>query len=309
MQEIRQGEVAVSPHWDDIRVLLAVARAGSLTRAATELGVDQSTVSRRVAALEAELGSVVFIRSKSGLHPTDLGERLVVQAAEMARHADRMAELAATQDDVPTGELRIQGDHWVLSQLAEGPLPAFLKLYPRLSVRLVAMPQLMAQRSQASISLWFEETPGAEEFAIRLTDVPYALYSRHDGVSAPADWVTTVIETGSRRAPARFLEKARQPGEVLRVSATDAHLAASAVRHGMGKALLPVCLARHDPDLVEVKKGEPVLHRRLHLHAHPDTVQTLRVQTAIQWLRRVAGPTFGAGMPQPLNLPKAECAG
>ncbi|MEO1532958.1 MAG: LysR family transcriptional regulator [Pseudomonadota bacterium] len=296
MRKSLNVECLVSANWDDFRILLAVARAGSLTGAAGALGIDQSTVSRRLSAVEGSLGAIAFIRSKSGLHPTDLGEKLILHAAEMERRAEQLLEAAAAQDEEPVGEVRLQGDHWVLRQLLDGPLPAFLELYPKLSVRLVAAAKAGGARSPASVALWFEEPPAMEEFAIRLADVPYGVFVARTVDPGAAGWVSTIDELAPRRAPARFLEGARQPGEALRVAATDPLLAVAAVRHGLGKAFLPVCLAERHRDLVQVDEDTPPLQRRLHLHAHPDTVQTLRVQAAIQWLRRIAGPAFGASV-------------
>ncbi|MEW9920808.1 LysR family transcriptional regulator [Marimonas sp. MJW-29] len=64
-------------HWDDLKILLAAARGGSLSRAAILLGMDQSTVSRRLSGLEASLDTVLFKRSKTGLEVTDACARLV----------------------------------------------------------------------------------------------------------------------------------------------------------------------------------------------------------------------------------------
>src|SRR5580693_6254902 len=76
-------------NWDDLRVFLAVARAESLARGARELGLDRSTASRRIAALEAALGAQVFLRTREGL-------RLSPAGARVREHAERMAADART---------------------------------------------------------------------------------------------------------------------------------------------------------------------------------------------------------------------
>ncbi|MEQ8366301.1 MAG: LysR family transcriptional regulator, partial [Roseicyclus sp.] len=68
--------------WNDIRVSLAIARAGSLNQAALLLGMDQSTVSRRLTALEAKLGTTLFQRSSHGVLPTEAGSVFVAKAIE-----------------------------------------------------------------------------------------------------------------------------------------------------------------------------------------------------------------------------------
>ena len=80
-------------NWDDIRVFLAVRRAGTLRGASRELGVDQTTVGRRLAALESGLGVTLFLRSPGGYALTGEGERALAAAERMGR--ERIAVPAA----------------------------------------------------------------------------------------------------------------------------------------------------------------------------------------------------------------------
>ncbi len=79
--------------WDDIRVALTLSEAGSLTQAARSLGVDPTTVSRRISALEETLGVPLFVRLSTGWRPTEPGER-VLAAAQDAALAMRRAEFS-----------------------------------------------------------------------------------------------------------------------------------------------------------------------------------------------------------------------
>jgi len=72
--------------WDNLQILLAVRWEGSLTRAAQFLGLDQSTAGRRLTQLEADLGAVLFVRSKSGFAPTQAGEAAILRAKEVEKH-------------------------------------------------------------------------------------------------------------------------------------------------------------------------------------------------------------------------------
>jgi DNA-binding transcriptional LysR family regulator len=94
-----EGDAAVQrpiePNWEDLRIALAVARAQSLARAADILGVDPGTVSRRIGAAEAALGTILFVRSKTGVTLTDAGRALLTRAAEMEARARRLVEEVA----------------------------------------------------------------------------------------------------------------------------------------------------------------------------------------------------------------------
>jgi DNA-binding transcriptional LysR family regulator len=76
------------------------------------------------------------------------------------------------------------------------------------------------------------------------------------------------------------------------VTATDNSVLLGAIRAGVGKGLLPMCLAEGDPKLARVNPGRPELTRGLHLHAHPDTVQTARIQAVVAWMRECFQPVF-----------------
>ncbi|WP_306115331.1 MULTISPECIES: LysR family transcriptional regulator [unclassified Roseovarius] len=293
-------------NWDDLRILLALVRSGSLTRASLMLGIDQSTVGRRLSALEAALGATLFLRSKSGLIPTETGEKLIADATEIERRTDHIAEIAATPVTEPVGELRVMGDHWVLDQLADRFLPRFLDQHPKVNVRLSAGKPSFAAWTAATVSLWFEDPPQMGEFAIKLTDVPFALYAAQGANPCALPWVAMLDDTASRRIPAKFLDTLRQGDEPIRFTGDDPNFLRRAIRHGLGKGVLPVCLAEGDPQLQRVGGQELQVLRPLHLHAHPDTVQSLRVQTTIRSLREAAPNLFCTPQKKgeaPMSLP------
>ena len=279
-------------NWDDLRILLALVRSGSLTRASHMLQIDQSTVGRRLSALEAALGTTLFLRSKSGLIPTEVGEKLISDAIEMERRAEQITQTAASPAKEPVGELRIVGDHWVLAHLAEHFVPNLRKLHPRLSLRLSSGYPTAASWTAATVSLWFEDPPQMGEFAIKLTDVPYALFAASNCNAQRLGWVSMLDDSASRRLPVRVLEKLRKRDEPVHVVANDPALLKISIRQGLGKGLLPTCIAEHEGDLMQVEGDGSRFVRPLHLHVHPDTVQTLRVQIAIRLLRESARELF-----------------
>ena len=101
-------------------------------------------------------------------------------------------------------------------------------------------------------------------------------------------------DESQRCAPTRWTERERRPAEALRLGATDSGVLLAAIRAGLGKGLLPMCIAEGDPALVRTRPGPPQLTRQMHLHAHPDTIQLARVQAVMAWLRECFAATFGA---------------
>jgi DNA-binding transcriptional LysR family regulator len=93
--------------WDDLRLFLAVADAGSLSAAAKRLGVTQPTVSRRLAELEATVGEALFVRAVDGATPTSFAERLLDPARRMAEWAAEVNRTAERAETAPSGSVRI----------------------------------------------------------------------------------------------------------------------------------------------------------------------------------------------------------
>jgi DNA-binding transcriptional LysR family regulator len=283
----------MSLNWDDLKVLLAISRSGSLTGAAALLGIDQSTAGRRISALEADVGAILFVRSKTGFAPTPAGEVVIARALEMESRALRLSEEVANADQGPTGLVRIIGNPWTLVRLVERAVPDLLARHPRLDIRTIGTYLARSLgRGEAAIALWFELSPREAEFAVKLGDVPYAIYGPAGVDPAPLPWVSFWDDEAPRRAPIRWIERERKAGQPLRLTATDSTVLRAGIRAGLGKGLLPMCLAEGDTRLARVNEGPPDLVRALHLHVHPDTIQAARIQVTMAWLRESFADVF-----------------
>lgn len=271
--------------WDNLKVALAISRLGSLTQAAHVLGIDQSTAGRRLSALEADLGVILFVRSKTGFALTDAGEAAIAEALEVERRIDRLMEAVTPPEEGPVGVVRLVGNAWTLDRLARTVMAPFLAANPRLDLRTMTLRTRVRPRGEATLSLWFEVEPRESEFAIKLGEVPYAVYHARDRDPEELGWISFYDEDATRPGIARAHKRLRRRDEPVRLASTDAGIMLSAVRAGVGKALLPMCLAAGDAALVRSQEDGPDFVRTLHLHAHPDTVESQRIQATIRWLR------------------------
>ena len=94
-------------NWDDARILLALGREQTLRRAARVLRVDQATVGRRIAALEADLGSTLFLRTPAGYQLTAIGEEAFALAQKVESAALELTRRIRGVDNEGAGEVRI----------------------------------------------------------------------------------------------------------------------------------------------------------------------------------------------------------
>jgi DNA-binding transcriptional LysR family regulator len=101
------GAKAATLDWNDVRFFLAIARTGRLSKAAEALGVDQTTVGRRLAALEERFRAALFTRSTTGWVPTRVGNRILRAAEQMAEAAEEVAARALDDDAAVDGLVRI----------------------------------------------------------------------------------------------------------------------------------------------------------------------------------------------------------
>ena len=100
--------------WDHLKVVLAINRGGSLTAAATLLGMDQTTAGRRLNALEESLGNALFLRSKGGFAATEAGQIVIENAQRVEARLDQMRETLDDIHDGVSGVLRLTGNNWML---------------------------------------------------------------------------------------------------------------------------------------------------------------------------------------------------
>ncbi|UPH71659.1 LysR family transcriptional regulator [Abyssibius alkaniclasticus] len=268
----------MSVNWDDIRILLAVARSGSLSRAAARLEIDQSTVSRRLSALESALGAKLFKRSHVGLVLTETGAAILQHATEVEGTIGQIIEQAAAPDAGPSGLVRLITNAWILRRLSQTMLPAFMQTYPEIALRLLAKAPSAPIRSDATISLWFEAPPHNGDIARPLGAVPFALYHRKDHDPDQLNWVSFYDEDAPDRAPLRHLRKLGHAAETLPLTASDADLVHVLIAQGAGKGFLPRCMGDPDPTLVALADGPHSFSRILYLHTHPDLQETPRVR-------------------------------
>jgi DNA-binding transcriptional LysR family regulator len=165
-------------NWDDVRIFLAVARAGQILGAARRLGLNHATVSRRIAALEAALGARLFRRMTTGSELTAAGERFLGVAERM--EADMIAaraDLADEGDDL-AGPVRIGApDGFGVAFLAPrlGELTA---RHRELSIQLVPVPRSFSlSRREADIAITVERPTEGRLVASKLVDYSLGLYA------------------------------------------------------------------------------------------------------------------------------------
>lgn len=237
---------------------MAVARAGTLNGAAKHLGVDPTTVGRRLAALEGEVGVRLFTRTKTGLRPTPSAEDLIPKLGTVETALFDIERQVAGADPRLEGVVRLTCSESIGTRLIAPALPGFRERYPHTALRvLVSSRTLDLLRREADVALRMIE-PTEPELVARLAgQLAYALYA------TPA----TLKRYGRIRDPSQLAhlpvlgleeELALPEMKLLAAAAKDSPMPMSsnsllslmaATRAGLGVTILPCMLGDLEPGL------------------------------------------------------------
>lgn len=275
-------------NWDDLRFVLAVARSGSLSRAASRLRVDQTTVGRRLSALEADIGQALFFRNKRGFVPTEAGENAIAEIEKMERAADQVTQRAKRERFDLVGQVRITTMPWILEHLLVPRLGRLWSKHPQIEIQGIAdLHERASTLRETELSLRFELPARVSEREEVVGQLPYSVYGRRGTDPDNLPWAGSVIMFG-QFAPQTWLDQQlEKSGEVALFRSDDAGIVAAAVRAGLVKALLPDLLAEQDPMLEKVERYETGVTRKLKLQLHPHVAEIARVQAVIDWLKSI----------------------
>ena len=286
--------------WDHLKVVLAISRGGSLTAAATLLIMDQTTVGRRLNALEEQLGIALFLRSKGGFAATEAGQIVIENALRIEARLDQMRESLDDMHTVAAGVLRLAGNNWMLQRLAEHVLPDFLAAHPRIEIRMSGRLPPGPVHSEPTVSLWFDANPHALDRATPLCSLNYAAYQSIHAPPPSSEWVQFQDDVAQGPSFARQLRQRMKPSAHIRLTATDAHILQAAVRAGMAQGVLPTCLGDHDLALERVPDTKEI-QRVLHFHASDDARRLKRVGLLYECLAQSIGPIFEGSKIEPMR--------
>jgi DNA-binding transcriptional LysR family regulator len=266
--------------WDDLRIFLAVARAGSISRAAKRMDIQHSTVSRRVKLLERQLGARLLERKKSGYELTVEGEELKVAASRIEAEVLDVEGSLGDRESQVTGELRVSAINNMASGVLMPAFAAFSETHPEIELHLLVSNKYvsLAER-QADIAIRLTNSPLETLVGTLLTKVASAVYGRRDYVrSLHAASLTPKWLGIECCAFHQSWTRAACSGREHRFFVDDTLLTIAAVRQGLGLAYLPCFMGDSDDQLERFRPPQPEHELGLWLLYHPDLRRSRRVR-------------------------------
>lgn len=279
--------------WDDFRLIKAIADKRALPAAAIALGLNHSTVFRRLGQIEEALGIKLFERHRSGYVATPAGDEMAQLAERFDGDINAFALKLAGQDIKPAGELRVTTNDTLLVDLLTPVFSAFLAQCPdiRLDV-LLSNQSLNLSKRDADVAIRATDNPPETLVGRRAARIAWALYGRAADFS---DTGTVAIEslwghrwvslgeqfTGLKAV--RYLAQHVAPERIVYKVNTVLGLA-EAVEAGIGIGFLPCFIADTKPGLTRLAAPDPGFSADLWLLTHPDLRHSPRVRLFLDFM-------------------------
>lgn len=285
-------------NWDDLKVFLEVARSEKLVVAARRLGVDPSTVSRRLHRLEDRLETQLFDRNVEGHTLTPHGQLLLQTARDMDKRAQAAADILQGKNLENEGRVRLGVTEAFGNYVIAPELSRFCQSYPGITIDLLPLQRFVKWgRHEVDIAVTIEKPPNTSLVVSKLCDYQLCMYGAREYLaSAPPiraiddlyqHPLTGYVDDLVFSDQLSYLER-MLPDSTATFRSTSVITQAIAVREGQGLAILPRFLAQQYPALVPVLPEQTEVIRTFWIAVHPEQKKLARVQKVWQHLKNHA---------------------
>jgi DNA-binding transcriptional LysR family regulator len=278
--------------WDDVRYFLAVSRGGSVRAAAEDLGVNHSTVLRRIAQLEECLGAQMFEKLPAGYRLTAAGEEVLEFAEQMQASSHQLETRVFGRDQGVRGRLRVTLAPPLAAHLLMPDFAEFARLHPDIEMDILSsgdLANLTNREADVAIRVVYDrKTLPHNLHGLKGPDLFGGVYMSRDRLAAwcagapdPVRWIVI----SSHGIPDWAGE-----GNVLTAGipfrTTDGEAQLAAVRQGIGITTLPCFVGDSDPSLARVPGTDLHTYGTLWLLTHGETRKTKRVRLFTEFVSR-----------------------
>jgi len=305
--------------WDGLRFFLEVARTQRVSAAAIRLGVRHTTVSRRIHALEHELDTVLFDKSKSsGFTLTEDGQRLFTYAEQMEGTLLTARENLSGHAQTPAGHLRVGSTEGFGSYVLTPLMTDFQRRFPDITLDIMPVPRFISlSKREADIAIALERPQRGPYLCTKLIDYSLKLYGTRQYLDRGPDIATKAdlarhsfigyVEELLFSDRLRYLEDIVPASRVI-FKSTSVVAQYHAVLQGLSLAILPCFIAAQDPRLQVVLDGEIMVTRSFWMYCHEDLRRSKRVMALWDFIKKAVPlntPLLRGESSQLLYLPRA----
>jgi DNA-binding transcriptional LysR family regulator len=284
-------------NWDDIKLFLEVARSERLSIAAKRLGVDASTLSRRLHKLEESLATKLFERTVEGHVLTKDGNKLLEYARRMELDASQAFIDIKEQKSLNSGRVRIGVTEGFGSFFIAPHLKDLKQQFPNIHIELLHFARdVKISRNEADIAIAVEKPKNISTIITKLCDYQLQLYSHGDYLNSLKEEVT--INQLANYQWVSYVDNLLFTEQLSYLKDLNADIKPSfqstsiisqysAIKSGLGIGILPCFLAEQDASLVKLCASEIKLVRSFYLVTHPESKRLSEVETVWQYLKKL----------------------
>jgi DNA-binding transcriptional LysR family regulator len=284
--------------WDDLRLIKSIAEVRSLPAAADLIGVNHSTVFRRLGQLEEAMGTKLFERHRAGYTLTPVGEDMVALAQKVDEDITAFMRKLAGREIIPAGELRVTTNDSLLIHLLT---PLFARFHRQChDVRLdvvLANQELNLSKRDADVAIRATDNPPENLVGRRAATIAWALYGSAAAFPEPEatapeslyeqDWVSLGDNFATLKA-VKFVQE-HVASERVGYKVNTVLGMAEAIEQGLGIGHLPCFIGDARPGLVRLGAPNPEFATGLWLLTHPDLRHSPRVRVFLDFLAAEMG--------------------
>ncbi len=252
--------------WDNLRIFLELTRSQGLVDTAKKLGIDHSTVSRRMRKFEEQVGTQLFERNNAGYTLTPEGIRLMEYAESIESTVYAATEELGEHNRLLSGQVRLGATEGFGSFVLASHLANFCKRNPRISVDLIAVPRFVnLSKREADLVVTIERPQTGPYVVTKLSDYRLKLYATqsyldsHEPIHTMQDLIKHpmigYVDDLLFSSELRYMENIA-PDAFRAFRSTSITAQYNAARHGHALAILPCFLAQQCNDLVPVLDAE-----------------------------------------------------
>lgn len=276
-------------NWDDLKFFLAVCRTGSVRAAANQLGVNHTTVSRRINGFEKELGQRLFERSSKGYVKTKLADDIFNEASYLEERLSSVERKVVGQDDVLSGEIRVTLPDLLGIDLLMPGIAEFVRKYPSIEIDIVASTkELNLANREADVAFRIVKNPPEYLIGRKLAVIHRSCYMSREfqHKMLDPDWLAQqnwIGWTDKERRPVGILAR-EYPRFESKHKISNGNLQREACRNGMGVSILPCFKGDIDDKLVRIPPYLSEAKYNLWILSHPDMRQNKKLQTFVRFM-------------------------
>jgi DNA-binding transcriptional LysR family regulator len=259
--------------WDDLRTVMALVRHGSLAGAGAALGVNYTTIARRIRRAEDASGEVLFERLSDGYHPTDAALLIAEHAEQMEQTEHSLMRRLKGAETQLTGILTITAPQLLIASFLSPVLDQFTRAHPQVELRVLATNELLdLSRREADLAIRISRAPGDALTGLRLLNQDSASFANADWAARmaqdpqiPIDWVVydSYPDVPKGANPA-------YPNQKVRFRFDDMVAMIGAAQAGLGVVRMPLFLGRTTAGLQQVPVLAPQPYPEIWVVGHPD---------------------------------------